>query len=63
MQSKQTTQREASMRWALGSMQPDLQLRAHSPQPLHLSVSMLTRITEALDTRPSTVPTGQMVLQ
>ena len=44
-------------------MHEDLQLRAHNPQLLHLFVSITGLKRENRDKHPSTVPTGQMVLQ
>jgi hypothetical protein len=44
-------------------MHAALQLRAHSPQPLHLSVLIIGLSNENLEMNPNTVPTGQIVLQ
>jgi hypothetical protein len=44
-------------------MHAALQLRAHSPQLLHLAVSIVGRSRENRDNIPRNVPTGQMVLQ
>jgi hypothetical protein len=44
-------------------MQAALQLRAHSPQLLHLVVSITGFSIEKRERVPSSVPTGQMVLQ
>ena len=44
-------------------MQEALHLRAHNPQPLHLSVSIRGLSKAYFDKKPRTVPTGQIVLQ
>ena len=44
-------------------MQDALQLRAHSPQPLHLDVSITGLKIEYREINPNIVPTGQTVLQ
>ena len=43
-------------------MQDALQAREHSPQRLHLSLSMLMRSSEKRERKPRTVPTGHTVL-
>ena len=44
-------------------MQEALQLRWQRVQLLHFVVSMVMRNSENRDNKPSSVPTGQMVLQ
>ena len=44
-------------------MHDALQPREHSPQLLHLEVSMVGFSSEKRDSMPRIVPTGQMVLQ
>ena len=62
-QSMQATQRLPSIAWFFTSMQAALQLRAQSVQPLHFSLSIVMRNKAKREKNPSTVPTGQMVLQ
>jgi hypothetical protein len=45
------------------SMQDDLHFMEHKVQLLHFASLILILKTENLEMKPSTVPTGQMVLQ
>jgi hypothetical protein len=63
IQSKQFTQRLASIFVFLLSMQCALHLYAHKPQCVHLSGAIRILKIENLFTTPRIVPVGQMALQ
>ena len=62
-QLKQLTHLSKSIFLFSLSMQPDLQTVSHIPHPLQSSWSMIILNFENLDAKPSSAPTGQIVLQ